>query len=144
MNKIITVVILTVVVIGGFLFYKKGKVNQDNPSAKTDIEETASQSNETVQQEKTTIKEFIVFGKSFSFEPVTIKVTMGDTVKIIFKDSDGFHDLKIGGYNVATSRINAGEESSVQFVADKAGSFEYFCTVGNHRERGMIGTLVVE
>ena len=102
MNKIITVVILTVVVIGGFLFYKKGKVNQDNPSAKTDIEETASQSNETVQQEKTTIKEFIVFGKSFSFEPVTIKVTMGDTVKIIFKDSDGFHDLKIGGYNVAT------------------------------------------
>jgi uncharacterized cupredoxin-like copper-binding protein len=32
----------------------------------------------------------------------------------------------------------------VQFVADKTGTFEFYCSVGNHRQMGMVGTLVVQ
>lgn len=34
--------------------------------------------------------------------------------------------------------------TSVTFVADTLGTFEYYCSVGNHRAQGMVGNLVVE
>ena len=34
--------------------------------------------------------------------------------------------------------------TEVQFIADKAGTFEYYCFVGNHRQMGMVGTLTVK
>ena len=73
-----------------------------------------------------------------------MKVKKGDTVKIIFKNSEGFHDLVIDEFDVATNQIGAEEEDEVEFVADKAGTYEYYCSVGQHRKNGMVGKLVVE
>ena len=90
------------------------------------------------------IKAFTIEEKSFSFTPTTIKVKKGDKVQITLKNVGGFHDLKIDEFNVATKRINANEQEVITFVADKAGSFEYYCSVGEHRVLGMKGTLFVE
>ncbi|MDO8658241.1 MAG: plastocyanin/azurin family copper-binding protein [Candidatus Levybacteria bacterium] len=40
----------------------------------------------------------------------------------------------------------AGQTDTVEFTADTAGTFEYYCSVGNgyHKEQGMVGTLVIE
>ncbi|MBI2637766.1 MAG: cupredoxin domain-containing protein [Candidatus Sungbacteria bacterium] len=89
-------------------------------------------------------KEFTVSGKNFGYSLSTIMVSKGDMVKITFKDEDGFHDLVVDGYNVKTERLNTGGEAVIEFTADKTGSFEYYCSVGQHRENGMHGTLVVE
>jgi plastocyanin len=91
-----------------------------------------------------TLKKFTVTGESFSFSPSTIRVKKGDPVEITFKNTEGFHDLVIEGYNVRTKQIAAGKEDMVSFTADKAGSFVYYCSVGNHRAQGMVGTLIVE
>ena len=88
-------------------------------------------------------KEFTVTGENFSFTPATLAAKKGDTVTIVFKNKGGFHDLKIDEFGVATKKIQGGAEESVTFVADKAGSFEYYCSVGEHRAMGMKGTLVV-
>jgi plastocyanin len=32
----------------------------------------------------------------------------------------------------------------IEFVANKKGKFEYYCSVGEHRAMGMKGNLVVE
>ncbi|MFN2312139.1 MAG: plastocyanin/azurin family copper-binding protein, partial [Spirochaetia bacterium] len=32
---------------------------------------------------------------------------------------------------------------TVEFVADRAGSFEFYCSVPGHRQAGMYGTFVV-
>lgn len=87
---------------------------------------------------------FTVEGGNFYFKPNTIKVKQGDTVTITFKNSDGFHDLKIDELGVATGQIKSGAETKVTFVASKKGSFEYYCSVGEHRAKGMKGTLIVE
>ena len=91
----------------------------------------------------TAVKEFNVNGKNFSFDPSQITVKKGDKVKITFKDEDGFHNLVISGYNVETKKINTGQEQTVEFIADKTGQFEYYCSVTGHREKGMKGTLTV-
>ncbi len=90
------------------------------------------------------IKEFVVTGQNYSFTPATLTVKKGDLVRITFKNSGGMHDFRIDALNVATRRIGSGEEDAVEFTADTAGSFEYYCSVGNHRAMGMKGMLTVE
>ena len=72
-----------------------------------------------------------------------MSVSKGDKVKIIFKNTGGFHDFTIDEFGVRTKRINGGEEDTIEFVADKSGTFEYYCSVGDHRTLGMRGTLTV-
>lgn len=92
----------------------------------------------------TNVKEFTVEGGNFSFTPNMLTVKKGDTVKITFKNLEGIHDFKLDEFTVATKQIPAGSEETVEFVADKTGSFEYYCSVGKHRQMGMKGTLVVQ
>jgi nitrosocyanin len=89
------------------------------------------------------VKEFTVSGTNFKFTPTTLAVKKGDTVKITFKNTGGVHNFKIDEFNVGTKQIQGGTEETVQFVADKAGTFEYYCSVGTHRQMGMKGTLTV-
>tara|TARA_Y100000310_G_scaffold89923_1_gene87059 strand:+ start:21764 stop:22240 length:477 start_codon:yes stop_codon:yes gene_type:complete len=90
------------------------------------------------------IKEFTVNGKNWEFDVKEIKVKAGDTVKIQFTSTSGFHDWVVDEFNAATDQVNSGGQTSVEFVANKAGTYEYYCSVGNHRARGMVGTLIVE
>lgn len=91
------------------------------------------------------VKEFTVTGSGFKFSPNTITVKKGDTVRVNFKSSGGLlHDFKIDEFDVATSQLGEEEEEEVEFVADKSGTFEYYCSVGNHRQMGLVGKLVVE
>lgn len=89
-------------------------------------------------------KIFNLTGQSFAFSTSEIRVKKGGTVKINFESTGGFHDWYVDGYNKGTKQVNPGEKTSVEFVADKAGTFEFFCTVGNHRQQGMTGKLIVE
>jgi plastocyanin len=90
------------------------------------------------------VKEFTISGKNFSFTPSLITVKKGDKVKITFQNTAGFHDFKIDEYGVATKKSQAPDTEVLEFTADKAGSFEYYCSVGNHRSMGMKGILKVE
>lgn len=90
------------------------------------------------------VKEFTISGKNFSFAPSTIIVQKGDKVKITFKNENGFHDFVIDGYGVATKQTQSPTMEVLEFTADKAGSFEYYCSVGSHRQMGMKGTFIVK
>ena len=90
------------------------------------------------------VKSFTVSGKNFSFTPKTLTVKKGDTVKVTFKNIEGFHDFKIDEFNLATKQISGGAEETVQFTADKTGTFQYYYSVGQHRANGMWGTLTVQ
>lgn len=90
------------------------------------------------------IKEFVVDGSNFKFEPSEIRVNEGDTVKVKFKNLSGHHDFVIDEFNVATAQTDGPSEETVTFVADKTGVFEYYCSVFGHKQLGMKGSLVVE
>lgn len=90
------------------------------------------------------VREFVVVGSSFKLSPSTITVKKGDTVRITFKSQGPLHNFVIDEFGVATGELGEEEEEEVEFVADKAGTFEYYCSIGNHRAQGMKGKLVVE
>jgi plastocyanin len=72
-------------------------------------------------------------------------VQQGDTVEVTLCVTGGTHDWVLDEFNAATARLSVGDEcSTVEFVADQVGEFEYYCGVGNHRAEGMAGRFVVE
>lgn len=89
-------------------------------------------------------KVFTMLGSNFAFNQKEIRVKQGDTVTINFTSTDGFHDFVLDEFNARTNKVKTGETSSVTFVADKTGTFEYYCSIGSHRANGMVGKLVVE
>ena len=85
-----------------------------------------------------------IAGSNFSFDLTEIKVKKGEKVKIIFNNKEGFHDWVIDEFNARTPKLQSGQTAEVEFVADKTGSFEYYCSIGSHRAMGMKGKLIVE
>ena len=143
MKAIITVVILALLGWGVYALMNKDEVA--NPSST--VEE--GQNEEQGSPVSTTpvapvVKEFAVSGKNFSFTPASMEVNVGDRVKITFTNQGGNHDLVVDGYNIRTKVLGASQSETIEFVADKAGNFEYYCSVGTHRQMGMKGTLVVK
>ncbi|MDB5254058.1 MAG: Blue (Type 1) copper protein [Parcubacteria group bacterium] len=156
MSKNIVLTILGIIVIIGAFFAIRHNENPDIDTSTqygtdsdgmdmgTTTEVTASSTISVTVPDLLTVKEVTVNGSNFAFDPKTITVNKGDTVKITFKNVGGMHDFKIDEFNVATKKINGGESDTVTFVADKTGSFEYYCSVGTHRQMGMKGTLIVK
>ncbi len=139
-NKLTSVIVVVILIAGGFLLFKNkiiaptdGEVNNYMPVPGSNVEEIAP----------VIVKEFSVDAVPFSFSPKTMAVNKGDTVKITVKNLEGTHDFKIDEFNAATRVLKAGETQTITFVADKTGTFEYYCSVGNHRAMGMVGTLTV-
>src|SRR3989344_6385033 len=146
MNKIGFWILIIIIVIGGIWFFTRS--SSSDPTETSEPTSSAmpvipTNPDEQPVVETEVIKEFTVSGHNFAFSPTTLAVQKGDTVKIIFKDTDGFHDLRVEGYNVGTTRLQTGGQAEVTFVAGKAGSFIYYCSVGTHRVHGMTGTFIV-
>jgi len=89
-------------------------------------------------------KVFNVTAVNYGFSLKEIRVKEGETVTINFESTDGFHDFVVDEFDAATEKVRPGTPSTVTFIADNAGTFEYYCSVGSHRSMGMVGTLVVE
>jgi cytochrome c oxidase subunit 2 len=87
---------------------------------------------------------FTIDATNFAYSVSKITVQKGQKVRIKLTNSEGFHDWVVDEFNASTMRINAGEEAMVEFTPDKVGTFEFYCSVGQHRANGMVGTLVVE
>ena len=97
-------------------------------------------------------KEFTISGitdvsdGTYRFNKDKIIVNAGDAVKIIFTTTDVStgHNLNIDEFDAHIATVNGGATNVAEFYADKKGEFNYYCNIGDHRAKGMEGTLVVE
>lgn len=81
---------------------------------------------------------------SFYFKPNEIRVKKGQTVKVVLHAVSMMHSFNIDAFNVKGTPTRNGTTSTVEFVADKTGTFQFYCGIGNHRQMGQVGTLIVE
>lgn len=143
------IIIVAIVGIGIFLTRQKGTTSQniENLSLEDSTSKTSSDTqSQATEAAMTTIDSKIISveGGAFYFKPNQITVKKGERVTIEFKNAGGTHDLVIDEFNVKTKLTNSGETTTVEFTPDKAGTFEFYCSVSNHKEMGMSGTLIVE
>jgi cytochrome c oxidase subunit 2 len=81
-----------------------------------------------------------VNAKDFEYDKKVITVKKGEKVKITLHSDDGGHGLAIPAYNV-----NIQGNGSAEFSADKAGTFEFHCSVMcGSGHSNMTGKLIVQ
>jgi len=139
-NKIIFLTGGAILLIAGAIFFNSNRSSQNQTSS-------TPQGNLQVQPTITPEgqrKIFKIEGQPFFFSVKEIKVKKGEIVRIEFTSKVGTHDFVLDEFNVRTKQLSAGQSDSVEFVADKTGTFEYYCSVANHRQMGMVGKLIVE
>lgn len=155
-------IIALLAVTGGYYFMSANKNNAPVNTEGTKIEETTESpmqqatenpvkkgstgpsSADTTNTTASNVKTINIEAGSFYFKPNKITVKKGDTVKIVFKAVDMIHNFYLDVFNVKGPTVKAGNTDTVQFTADKTGSFEFYCNVGSHRTNGQVGTLAVE
>ena len=76
------------------------------------------------------------------FSVKEIIVNKGDTVRININATKGRHDFTIDEYDLY-KETPTGKVTTIEFVADKAGEFVYYCAQPGHRALGHWGTLKV-
>lgn len=141
----VAVIIILVVAGGGYYFMNSGKSATTPVTSEVSVPTVAPESESATTPSAMTENEITVEGGEFKFTPSEITVKKGEKVKLTFKNAGAFqHDFTIADLNVATKRIQPGEEDSVEFSPEETGEFKIICSVGNHEEQGMVGTLLVE
>lgn len=135
----------------GFHVMKDGTLMSNEQGATINMESSQIKATTTLNDsKKSTVtldpnaRVFGLKGVNYGYDVKEIIVKEGDTVTINFESTDGFHDVVINEFAVATKRVQPGVKTSATFVADKKGTFEYYCSVGSHRDKGMVGKLIVQ
>lgn len=90
------------------------------------------------------VKTVSIIAKQWSFEPALINVKKGDRVHLTITSKDVTHGFNIPEYGI-NEKINPGKTTQVEFVADKVGTFSFFCSVPCGKgHTGMNGQLIVQ
>ncbi len=137
MKNLFLVALIVFIAGSGYFYLKQAPTSTTTPTQTAQNDATAGSATEFDQM-------FNINGLDYTYDVKEIRVKKGEKVKIVFNNTEGFHDLKIDEFNAATKQIKAGETESIIFTADKAGTFEYYCSVVQHHKNGMFGKLIVE
>lgn len=117
----------------------------DDAVEETVVVETPEESPEIIAPDaQPQAKQFTMTARQWEFDPEVIRVNKGDTVRLLVKSIDVAHGFALPDFGV-NERLSPGQTVEVEFVADKAGTFTFFCSVQcGAGHSSMNGQLIVE
>ncbi len=135
--KNVAVVLAIVAILGGAIYFTQSKSSEQAP-AMMQKEEASSNT-----QESSDVTVIEMEAGSFYYTPNVITAKKGEKIRIVMKSVSMMHDFVIDELNVKMPVVKDGDTGTVEFVADQVGSFEYYCSVGQHRANGQVGTITI-
>ncbi len=134
---IVVLVAIVVVAVVGFLIFNKSGGSSNSANLES-TNPTVGGSNTQASGGNSPTKIINLDAQRFQYTPNTITVKKGDIVKIVMNNIDTTHGIAIPDFGVSGV-------DSVQFTADKAGTFEFHCpTMCGSGHKEMTGTLIVQ
>lgn len=135
---VVIIIVILVILLNGSNAKEGTSALQDEitQNTKTDVEES-----ENVQE-----VDYSLELKNYSFTPNSIEVKAGETIRVKLTNTGGTHDFVIDELNVQSSLLESGEEDIIEITApadEKGSTYEFYCSVGNHRELGMVGEIKI-
>jgi cytochrome c oxidase subunit 2 len=121
-------------------------ITDEEDADESDDEETAEDTTEDSAEADTvaTTQTFDIVASQFEFTPGTITVQKGDTVVLNLSSEDVPHGFSLAQFDISET-LTPGKTKTVEFVADTAGTFSFFCSIVCGSGHGsMTGQLVVE
>jgi uncharacterized cupredoxin-like copper-binding protein len=84
--------------------------------------------------------------KEFSLTPSTVNVSKTGTVEFqLTNDGQVTHAFEVEGNGVEeeTEDIEPGQSATLRVDLSKSGSYEMYCPIDGHKDKGMKGTITV-
>jgi manganese oxidase len=83
-------------------------------------------------------------GQEFRFTPEVLRVAAGATVRVLLHNEGQLpHTFTVPDLAADTGTVPARGEGETVFRADRAGTYEYLCTIPGHAQAGMRGRIEV-
>lgn len=140
--------VIVVAVVGGVIYFASAKGSSpavNTPAENMKNEQSSVTSSETSSTATdTNVKVIDVEAGSFYYKPNIIEVNKGQKVKIVLKSVSMMHNFNIDELGVKSAIVKNGDTGTVEFTADKVGTFEYYCSIGQHRANGQVGKITVK
>lgn len=158
MSKTLTIVIILIIIIGGYILLRDTDRIEDRNGVQTevpapgtaqgDVQETIVEEESEPEPEPQTefkLRKINISGNEFSFDPSSLILQRGERAEITFENTGNLpHNLTIEGTEIATKTIAGGKSDTIEFIALSSGTYTIFCSVPGHREAGMVGEFMVE
>ena len=141
MGKIIGLILITGIAIGGYFFFKNKEPMSDKTNGNTAPQEKISPETDRPAKEFSTTAYYDETGVWFSLKEMRVK--KGDLVRVHATNTKGMHDFTIDEFGIR-KELPLNEEVTFEFTADKTGEFIFYCSKPGHRAKGQWGTLIVE
>ena len=95
------------------------------------------------QEQAPNRREITLTARNYRFSPSRIEVAQDDLVKLTVQSEDNAYSVTIDEYRVSR-RVPAGGSTTLEFRADRAGTFAFYSNLTNDaRHAQMKGELVV-
>ena len=146
-KKILLPVLIGVLVLAGagIWLWSRGNSQNGQPLTSTSPQPSSNASPENQPGvSPSNVKEFTLEASNYKYSLAEMRVKKGDIVRVTIKAIEGGHDFQLDEFAASSRILQAGEQETIQFSADRTGIFEYYCSIGNHRAMGMKGKLIVE
>ena len=96
------------------------------------------------QEGQADFHEIKMTAKNYDFDPGVITVKKGEKIRLIITATDRDHGIKLKAFDI-DQVLKKDDPTIIEFMASKAGTFEFKCSVYCGRGHGkMKGKLVVE
>ncbi len=91
-----------------------------------------------------TVRTIVVTAANFKFTPSTINVEHGENVELQLVGLSGVHGFMVPDFAI-NQPVAAGETVTVTLPTDKAGSFDFLCSIpAGSGHAGMNGKIIVQ
>src|SRR5215216_3087832 len=109
---------------------------------------SSNNSSEETQTGGNVVQTIQISEKEYSLTPSTVNVSKTGTYEFEVKNVGQItHAFKIeeseGGAEAESGHIEAGQTKTLRFTFSSDGSFEMYCPIPGHEDKGMKGTIVV-
>ena len=89
------------------------------------------------------IHEVQIVASRFTFEPSTIQVSAGESVRLVVRSKDGTHGFSIPKLKIDVHVPASGDPVTVEFTAPAAGEYEIACSEFCGRGHGQMKAALV-
>ena len=93
------------------------------------------------------VHEVQIVARKYTFEPSTIQVTAGESVRLVVRSQDGTHGLAIPKLKIDVRVPKTGDPVIIEFTAPPAGHYQVacseFCGIGHGQMKAALISVPV-
>lgn len=84
-----------------------------------------------------------ITAEKYKFTPTDLTFKAGVPITVVLSSIAGDHSFAVDALNLKSREAEKGKPVVFEFTVAEAGTYEFYCAHGSHKEKGMTGSLTI-